>query len=105
MKNLLFAAILALAAAAPMAAPAQAGTIVHKHHVSGLPSGGPDRHDDRGRRHQDRAGRHHHYDRDSSRHNREWRRHHRHHRRHCETRRVSHWRHHHRVFERITVCR
>jgi hypothetical protein len=103
MKNLLFATVLAIAAAAPFAASAQDEVIIRKHHVYS---------DDNG----DSSWRYRHHDRDRGvrlgiaigEHDNGWHngwRHHRHHRRDCETRWVKHWRHHHRVVEKITVCR
>jgi Ni/Co efflux regulator RcnB len=98
MKKLIFATVLAIAAAAPLAASAQDQVII-RHSYS----------DDNG----DYRWRHRHHDRDrgirfgltigdNGWHN-GWR-HHRHYRRDCETRWVHRWRHHHRVVERITVC-
>lgn len=98
MKKLLFATVLAIAAAAPFAASAQDEIIIRKHH-STVPSGGEDwrhRHNDR-----DRGVR---FGIEIGGPDREWR-HVRHHRRDCETRYVRHWRHHHRVIEKVTVCR
>ncbi len=56
MKKLLFATVLAIAAAAPFAASAQDEIIIRKHHSYNMPSGGEDwqhRHQNRDR-HQDR---------------------------------------------------
>ena len=99
MKKLIFATVLAIAAAAPIAASAQDEVIIRHHRAYS---------DDNG----DYSWRHRHHDRGGIRFglsigdnglHRGWR-HSRYYRRDCETRWVRHWRHHHRVVEKITVC-
>lgn len=94
MRKLLFATVLAIAAAAPFAASAQDEVIIRKHPVYS------NDHGSYGRRHHDgvRFG----VVIGDNGPRRDWRRHYR---RDCETRWVRHWRHHHRVVEKVTVCR